>query len=120
MPAKADPLVMLRKICAKLPHTSEVEAWGTPTWRAPKMFAMYEANMHGHDRVAIWIKAAPGNNEIMVATDPKRFFIPPYVGAGGWVGVMLNGKVDWQELADLLSDGWRLVATKKMLKEQPR
>ena len=117
MPAKPNPLVKLRKIFKALPKTVEVEAWGAPTWRAPKMFAMYEDRMHGLDRVAIWIKAAPGNNEIMVTADPRRFFIPPYVGAGGWVGVQLDGKVDWTELAELLEDGWRLVATKKMLKE---
>ena len=117
MPAKASPLIKLRKLFKALPGTVEVEAWGTPTWRAPRMFAMYEHKMHGLDRVAIWIKAAGGNNEIMTATDPKRFFIPPYVGAGGWVGVRLDGKVDWDELAELLRDGYRLVASKKLLKE---
>jgi len=116
MPAKVNPLVRLRKIFKALPGAVEIEAWGAPTWRAPKMFAMYEYKMHGRDQVAIWIKAASGNNEIMVATDPKRFFIPPYVGAGGWVGVRLDGKVDWDELAELLADGHRLVASKKMLK----
>jgi predicted DNA-binding protein (MmcQ/YjbR family) len=117
MPARPNPLVRVRKLIKTIPGTTEVEAWGTATWRAPKMFAMYEHKMHGLDRTAIWIKAASGNNEIMVATDPKRFFIPPYVGAGGWVGVCLDGKVDWDELAELLWDGFRLVASKKLLKE---
>ena len=117
MPSRSSPLARLRKIFKTLPKTAEVEAWGTPTWRARKMFAMYENKMHGLDRIAIWIKAAPGNNEIMVAADPGRFFIPPYVGAGGWVGVRLDGRVDWAALAELLADGWRLVATKTMLTE---
>jgi len=116
VPSKPGPLVKLRKVFKALPGTTEVEAWGALTWRAGKMFAMYENKMHGLDRVAIWIKAGPGNNEIMVATDPKRFFLPPYVGAGGWVGVRLDGKVDWDELAELLQDGYRLVAPKKWLK----
>lgn len=116
MPARTGPLARLRTVIKALPETTEVEAWGSPTWRAGKMFAMYEEKMHGLDRIAVWIKAAPGNNEIMVTTDPKRFFIPPYVGPGGWVGVRLDGKVDWDELADLLSDGYRLVAPKRLLK----
>lgn len=115
--ATAKPIDRVRSICKAIPGTTEVPAWGTSTWRAGKMFAMYEDHAHGLERVAIWIKATGGNNEIMVATDPKRFFIPPYVGAGGWVGVVLDSKVDWEVVADLLRDGFRLVATRKMLSE---
>lgn len=117
MPSKPSPLTKLRNIFKRMKGTTEVEAWGTPTWRAGKMFAMYEDNLHDLDRVAVWIKAAKGDNEIMVATDPKRFFLPPYVGPGGWVGVRLDGRVDWGEVEELLADGFRLVATKKLLKE---
>lgn len=116
MPAK-NPLPRLRKLCVALPEAHEVEAWQTPTWRVRnKMFAMYTDHMHHDPHVSVWIKAAHGNNDIMIATDPKRFFIPPYVGAGGWVGVRLDVKVDWEELADLLCDGYRLVAPKRLLK----
>ena len=116
MPAKANPLARLRKVVKTFPEATEVEAWGAPTWRLGRMFAMYEESMHGLERVAIGIKAAPGNNEIMVATDPRRFFIPPYVGPAGWVGVRLDRKIDWDELTDLLRDGYRLVAQKRLLK----
>ena len=117
MPRRPAPLPVVRRLMKRLPGVTEVEAWGTPTWRAGKMFAMYENNHHRSGRVGIWIKAAPGNNEIMVAANPKAYYIPPYVGVGGWIGVRLDGTVDWDEVAELLADGFRLVAPKKLVKE---
>jgi predicted DNA-binding protein (MmcQ/YjbR family) len=69
---------------------------------------------HGSGRPAVWLKAAPGNQGLMVRADPSRFFVPPYVGPSGWVGVWLDGNVDWAELADLLCDSYRLVAPKRL------
>ena len=51
----------------------------------------------------------------MVAARPDRFFVPPYVGPLGWIGIWLDGAVDWKELAGLLADGYRLVAPKRLL-----
>jgi len=51
----------------------------------------------------------------MVQAAPDRFFVPPYVGPSGWVGVWLDGRVDWPELASLLRDGYRLVAPKRLV-----
>lgn len=113
-----NPLGRLRKLCLTLPEAHEVEAWGTPTFRVRnKLFAMYAAagNHHGAGRSAVWCKAGPGNQELMVHAEPKRFFVPPYVGPSGWVGVWLDGKVDWPELAGLLEDSYRLVAPKRLL-----
>ena len=78
---------------------------------------MYAAagNHHGAGRSAVWCKAGPGNQELMVHAEPKRFFVPPYVGPNGWVGVWLDGKVDWPELAGLLEDSYRLVAPKRLI-----
>ncbi len=115
MPAK--PLTRLRKICLALPEAHEVIAWGEPTFRVKnKLFAMYAdaGNHHGAGRPAVWCKAGPGNQELMVRTDPERFFVPPYVGPSGWVGVYLDGKVDWEEVADLIQDAWRLTAPKRL------
>jgi predicted DNA-binding protein (MmcQ/YjbR family) len=63
----------------------------------------------------VWIKAGPGAQAAMIRAAPKRFFSPPYVGPGGWIGVWLDGDVDWDELAELLLDGYRLTAPKKLL-----
>ena len=111
------PLTRLRKVCLALPEAHEVEAWGEPTFRVRnKLFAMYAAatTHHGGGRPAVWCKAGPGNQSIMVRVNPKRFFVPPYVGPSGWIGVWLDGGVDWVELADLLRDSYLLVAPKKL------
>jgi hypothetical protein len=115
------PLLRLQKICLALPESHEVIAWGESTFRVRKgrLFAMYASadNHHGAGRPAVWINAEPGNQALMVKAAPGRFFVPPYVGPSGWVGVWLDGKVDWDEVADLLRDGWRRAAPKRLLKQ---
>jgi hypothetical protein len=111
-------LTRLRKLCLALPEAHEVEAWGEPTFRVRnKLFAMYAAagNHHGTGRPAVWCKAAPGNQTLMIKAAPSRFFVPPYVGPSGWIGVWLDGAADWDELADLLRDAYRLVAPKRLV-----
>jgi hypothetical protein len=82
-----------------------------------KLFAMYAdaGNHHGGGRPAVWCKAAPGNQALMVRAVPERYFVPPYVGPSGWVGIWLDKGVDWDDVADLLRDSWRLTAPKKLL-----
>lgn len=112
------PLTRLRKLCLALPEAHEVEAWGEPTFRVRnKLFAMYAApnNHHGAGRPAVWCKAAPGNQSLMVRAAPDRFFVPPYVGPSGWVGVWLDRSPDWSEVDDLLRDSYRLIAPRKLL-----
>ena len=112
-------LLKLRKVSLALPEAHEVEAWGAATFRVRnKMFAMYAAadNHHGDGREGVWIKAASGNQQMMVQHAPKKFFVPPYMGPSGWVGVFLDDKPDWAEVGELLLDGYRLVAPKKLLK----
>ena len=111
------PLTRLRKLCLALPEAHEVEAWGEPTFRVRnKLFAMYAApnNHHGGGRPAVWCKAAPGNQSLMVRAAPDRFFVPPYVGPSGWVGVWLDRGPDWTEVRELMRDSYRLIAPKKL------
>ena len=117
------PLTRLRKLCLALPEAHEVIAWGEPTFRVKnKLFAMYAdaGNHHGAGRPAVWIKADAGNQSIMIRAAPDRFFVPPYVGPSGWVGVWLDEQPDWDELAGLLSDAWRLAAPKRLLRQEER
>jgi predicted DNA-binding protein (MmcQ/YjbR family) len=114
------PLARLRKICLALPEAHEVEAWGAPTFRVRnKLFAMYAAagNHHGDGRAGVWLKATPPNQALMVRADPSRYFIPPYVGVSGWIGVYLDAAPDWSDVADLSHDAYRLIAPKKLLLE---
>jgi predicted DNA-binding protein (MmcQ/YjbR family) len=105
------PLARLRKICLALPEATEVEAWGEPTFRVKnKIFAMYAAshNHHGRGRPAVWCMAGPGNQQLMVQLRPERFFVPPYVGPSGWVGVYLDRRPSWKEVAGLMQDAYAL------------
>ena len=113
----ARPLPRLRKLCLALPEAHEVEAWGAPTFRVKnKLFAMFAdaSNHHGGGRPAVWCKAAPGNQELMIDLAPTRFFKPPYVGPSGWIGIWLDGRVDWSEVGELVKDSYVLVAPKKL------
>jgi hypothetical protein len=110
-------LERLRGICLGLPETSERPSHGAPSFfvRDKKCFAMLVDDHHGDGRFAIWCAAPPGNQELLLQADPDRFFRPPYVGHRGWLGVMLHGKVDWDEVAGIVEDAFATVAPKKLL-----
>lgn len=111
-----DPLPRLRRLCLALPETTERLSHGEPTWfvRGKKTFVMY-ANHHHDDRLGFWCAAPDGAQPAMVASEPARFFRPPYVGHRGWLGVYLDVPVDWNEIADIVDDAYRMVAPKKLL-----
>ncbi len=113
------PLTRLRRLCLALPEAHEVEAWGEPTFRVRnKMCATFASasSHHGGGRPAVWCKAAPGEQDVRVRMDADRYFVPPYVGPSGWIGIRLDGDVDWMSVRDMLEDGWRLVAPKRLLR----
>lgn len=115
----ASPRERLRAICLALPQATEKEAWGDPTWRvADKIFAMEK---RGDGRVSVWCKAPPGSQEILVGADSQRFFVPPYVGSKGWVGMRLDDGPDWDEVTALVRRSFVLVAPRKIasLLERP-
>ena len=113
---RSDPLGRLRKICLGLPEATEKEAWGAPTFRVrDKMFGMYVNDHHGDGRVALWCKAPAGAQDILVGSDPERFFVPPYVGHKGWIGVRLDVKVDWDEVTAHVEESYRMTAPKRLV-----
>ena len=111
-----NPLARLRKIIAAWPETDERISHGSPTfWGGKKTFASFHDNHHGDGRVAVWVKTTPVLQADLVETDPDIYFVPPYVGPSGWVGMRLDRDVDWEEVADVLEDGYRMVAPKRAL-----
>ncbi len=110
-----NPLDRVRRVCLALPGAAEQVAWGTPTWRVRKrLFAMYANDHHGDGRVALWCNAPLGVQEHLVAQDPASYFVPPYVGVKGWIGIVL-GRVGDAELRELLVQSYAMVAPKKLL-----
>ena len=112
-----ESLAKLRRLCMSLPEAREVEAWGAPTFRVKTIFATYsDGSRYQPGRSSAWVKALPINQEHLVTTAPDRFFVPPYVGVRGWVGVYLDSPdTDWDELEELLRDAWRMSAPKKLV-----
>ena len=101
------PLARLRAICLALPDTTEKIAWGEPTWRVRgKLFAQLDDHHHGADHLAVWLPAPLGEQEAMIFTDPARFFRPPYVGHRGWVGVRIDRRPNWAQVAKLVAQAW--------------
>lgn len=114
---RKDPLETLRRLCLALPETTERLSHGEPTWfvRDKKTFVMY-ANHHHDDRLAFWCAAPDGAQETLIALKPERFFRPPYVGHRGWLGVRLDVPgTDWNQIADIVTDAYRVVAPKKLV-----
>jgi hypothetical protein len=111
-----DPLEALRRLCLALPEATERLSHGEPTWfvRGKTTFVTY-ADHHHDDRLAFWCAAAPGVQEALVASDPGRFFRPAYVGHRGWLGVYLDVPVDWDEVAELVTDAYRAVAPRRLV-----
>ena len=68
----------------------------------------------GDGRMAVWCKAPPGVQAVLVSADPARFFKPPYVGHKGWIGVYLDVEVDWLELAGLIEESYQMTAPKRL------
>jgi hypothetical protein len=110
------PLERLRRICLAFPEVTERLSHGEPAWfvRGKKTFAMF-ADHHHDDRLAFWCAAPEGAQETLVDADPERFFVPPYVGHRGWLGVYLDVPVDWALIEDVVADAYRAVAPAKLV-----
>ncbi len=119
MPDDADPVERLREICMSFPEVTERLSHGAPTWfvRDKSVFVTLWENGHHHDEFPhLWCAAPPGVQEELIATDPGRFFRPPYVGGRGWLGVRLDRAVDWIEIAELCAEAYRVIAPKGLVK----
>ena len=74
------------------------------------MFATFAnaANHHGAGRHAVWCKATPVTQDLLLTRAPDRYFRPPYVGPSGWVGIYLDRDQDWKEVAERLAHAHEL------------
>lgn len=115
----ADPFDPVRRIALALPETNERLSHGMPTFfiRDKKTFVSCTHDHHGDGRVALWCSAAAGVQAELVEQEPDRFFVPPYVGPRGWIGVRLDVDVDWDEIAGIVTDAYRNVAPKTLVEQ---
>jgi len=109
------PLDRLRRICLSFPEVTERPSHGEPAWFIRGRTTFVTLSDHHHDdRLALWCAAPPGAQQAFVVSDPERFFVPPYVGHRGWLGVYLDVPVDWSELAEVVEDAYRTVAPRRL------
>ena len=109
----------LRAICLALPEVTERPSHGAPAFfvRDKKSFLqLWASGHHDDDFPHLWCAAPPGAQAELVAGAPDRFFRPPYVGGRGWLGVRLDRSPDWSEVAQIVEDAYRTVASPKFLK----
>ena len=112
-----DILERVRRRCLALPEATERLSHGAPTFfvRDKKTFVMFLDDHHGDGRLALWCAAPLGVQAAVVEEDPVRFFVSPYVGHRGWIGVRLDIDVDWDEIAGIVEDAYRAVAPKRLV-----
>lgn len=111
------PLDRIRALCLALPGAYEKIGHNRPVFHVQrgKSFVMFMDNHHNDGRLAIWCNASEGAQDVLVHSRPERFFVPPYVGHRGWIGMRLEGDVDWGEVAAVIEDAWRTAAPKRLL-----
>jgi len=101
----------VREVCLSFPESEEYLSHGSPNFRVrKKTFATYVVNHHGDGRIALWINAPDGAQSLYVKSEPKHFFVPPYVGPRGWLGVNLDKGIAWKRVAELVREAYEKVA----------
>ncbi len=114
-------LARLAEICLALPEAQHESVGDHLSFSIrKKKFAYFLNSHHGDGIVSVCFKTEPGQNEILLAADQARFYSPAYIGPKGWVGLRLDvGKIDWSEVADFVTDSYRLTAPKKLAAQVP-
>lgn len=117
MAKKKDISQAVSEVCLWFPGAEEVLSHGSPDFRVKgKTFATYVINHHGDGRIALWLNAPQGAQEHYVKREPKHYFVPPYVGPRGWLGVNLDKGVSWKTVARLVREAYEKVAPASMTK----
>jgi predicted DNA-binding protein (MmcQ/YjbR family) len=119
----AKELERLRKICLAIPGAFEKLSHGEPTWfTGPKgkVFAMFDNHHHGAAHISAYFAASIEAQELLVAEDPERYWVPPYVGHKGWIAVVLDTKPDWNVVARLAQEAFAMITAAKPARMQSR
>ena len=105
----------VRELCRALPEAEERPSRGSPDFRVGgKTFATLAINHHGDGRIALWLNAPPGAQALHTSREPGFYFVPPYVGPRGWLGVQLDKGLDWRVVAERLHEAYCQVAPARL------
>jgi predicted DNA-binding protein (MmcQ/YjbR family) len=113
--AEDERLRRVTEICLALPGAEREVMGAHAGFRVKKkVFAYFLNDHHGDGIVGVSCKVLPGENAALIAANPKRFFMPAYVGPRGWVGLRLDvGRVSWKEVGEIVRGSYLLVMGKK-------
>lgn len=101
----------IRELCTAFPGTEETLSHDRPDYRvADRSFARLMINHHGDGRAGLWLKMPPGAQAVYTDLDPNAYFIPPYVGNKGWLGVDLSKGLSWEEVVARVREAWEYAA----------
>jgi predicted DNA-binding protein (MmcQ/YjbR family) len=108
----------IERLCLALPEATGEGGQHVGYKVRGRTFAWLTEDHHGDGRLSVTCKAPPGAQQALVAADPERWFVPPYLGPRGWLGLHLDTpEVDWAEVAELVTDSYRLVAPRRLAAE---
>ena len=119
MAGDRSPLERVRELCLSFPEATERLSHGQPTWfvRDKKTFVMYLDNHHDDGRLALWCAAPDGMQAALVGGEPEHYFVPPYVGHRGWIGVRLDRALGWNEIAGAIEEAYATVAPRRLVEQ---
>lgn len=107
----------VHELCSALPEVEEVQSHSRPNFRVNgKAFAIYSLNHHGDGRVALLLNSPNGAQEHYTALQPEYYFVPPYVGGKGWLGVELNTGIKWSAVAERVYEAYAKLAPAELCK----
>jgi hypothetical protein len=114
MPRKSSERLIdrVRKVAQALPGTTEKVSHGEPSFFRGRMYVTVDDDHHGSGHVAIWCRAETGVQAAFVDASPEHFFVPPYVGTQGWIGVRLDSGLDPAVVARFVEQAWTEAARK--------
>lgn len=100
------------RMSLSLPDTTVRPAHGSLAYYVrTKSFATAMHDHHGNGRTELWVKGTRDAQQEWVASDDRLYYVPPYVGPSGWIGIWLDvDVVDWPSVAELLVDGYLIQA----------
>ena len=113
----AKTLERIKKICAALPECEVAGKQHHKLTVRGKTMGWHTVDHHGDGRVSLAVRGVKGDNARLVASDPVKFFMPPYMAHHGYIGIYLDGKVDWSEVHELITDAYLIAAPKTLAKQ---
>ncbi len=118
-----DPAWLLEQVrnrALALPSVEERTSHGSPGFSiiGSKFFALFSQHHHGDERIALLVKTSgPEEQAMLLEQDDALYYLPPYYGPSGWIGIRLDGgQTDWDHIAEWLQKSWLACAPAKLRK----